>query len=196
MSTTITTMTPEQRVSKLFELLKISGKKEHISGNMTQLDHALRVANLAKIDSADEDTTLAELILNAGKITRRFDNTFGRKLRFSKKTCALVESNILDKRYLGGMAPEGLVSIIPKNIGIFMREILEAPIRVTIPMWGGPLSPTEMREFEKAPLFKQKMQLAVWDIAATKTTGDKPHALDTYRDMALRNLLMSMRMLY
>ncbi|KAJ2082950.1 hypothetical protein GGI16_007283 [Coemansia sp. S142-1] len=69
MSTTITTMTPEQRVSKLFELLEISGKKEHISGNMTQLDHALRVANLAKIDSADEDTTLAELILNAGKIT-------------------------------------------------------------------------------------------------------------------------------
>ncbi|KAJ2110786.1 hypothetical protein GGI16_000139 [Coemansia sp. S142-1] len=53
MSTSTTTMTPEQRESKLFELLKISGKKEHISGNMTQLDHALRVAYLAKIESAD-----------------------------------------------------------------------------------------------------------------------------------------------
>ncbi|KAJ2115949.1 hypothetical protein IW146_001909 [Coemansia sp. RSA 922] len=223
-----TTMTPEQGLSKLFELLEIFGKKEHISGNMPQLDHALRVANLSKIDSADEDTTLSELILNAGKITvtippydnykigdgvefiwsgydRNTINTFDsdvvddvivRKLGFSNKTSELVESNILAKRYLGGMAPEGLVSIISKNIGVIMREILEAPIRVTIPMWGGPLSPTEMREFEKDPLFKQKVQLAVWDIAAAKTTGDKPPALDTYRDMAIINLLMSMVTLY
>ncbi|KAJ2103185.1 hypothetical protein GGI09_000803 [Coemansia sp. S100] len=63
-------------------------------------------------------------------------------------------------------------------------------------MCGDLLSPTEMREFEQDPLFKQKLQLAVWDVAATKTTRDKPPALDTYRDMATRNLLMSMVTLY
>ncbi|KAJ2259143.1 hypothetical protein GGI01_003761 [Coemansia sp. RSA 376] len=94
------------------------------------------------------------------------------------------------------MTPEGLVSIIPRNIGIITPEDLVAGVEATILMCGSPLSPTEMSEFEKDPLFKQKMQLAVWDIAATKTTGDKPPALDTYRDMAIRNMLMSMRTLY
>ncbi|KAJ2020245.1 hypothetical protein GGI03_000570 [Coemansia sp. RSA 2337] len=228
MSTTTTTMTSEQRMSKLFKLLEISGKKEHISGNMAQLDHALQVANLAKIDSADKNTTLATLMLNTGGVmviippypgiavgdtaqllcsgysgntsdtfdSDVVDDVIVRKLGFSNKTSELVESNILAKRYLGGMTPEGLRSIIPKNIGIIKREDLVAGVRVTIPMWGGPLSPTEMREFEKDLLFKQKMQLAVWDVAATKTTGDKPPALDTYRDMAIRNMLMSMRTLY
>ncbi|KAJ2036531.1 hypothetical protein IW146_007055 [Coemansia sp. RSA 922] len=228
MSTSTTTMTPEQRVSKLFEQLEISGKKEHISGNMTQLDHALRVANLAMIESSDEDTILAALMLNTGGVTVTIppypgiavgdrvelfwsgydmntsgtigsddiDNTFVRKLGFSNKTSELVESNILAKRYLGSKTPEDLRSIIPKNIGIITREDLVAGVRVRIPMWGGPPSPTEMREFEKDPLFKQKVQLAVWDVAATKTTGDKPPALGTYRDMAIKNLLMSMKTLY
>ncbi|KAJ2466207.1 hypothetical protein GGI03_002238 [Coemansia sp. RSA 2337] len=228
MSTSTTTMTPEQRVSKLFEILEISGKKEHISGNMTQLDHALRVANFAKIESADEDTILAALMLDTGGIkvtippygnfeigdtiqiywngydktpsnaidSDEFDNTFARKLGFSNKTSELFESNVLAKRYLRSMTPEGLKSIIPKSMGIITREDLAAGVRVTIPMWGGPLSPTEMSEFEKDPLFKQKVQLAVWDVAATKTTGDRPPALDTYRDMAIRNLLMSMVTLY
>ncbi|KAJ2069815.1 hypothetical protein GGI08_000153 [Coemansia sp. S2] len=94
------------------------------------------------------------------------------------------------------MTPEGLVSIIPRNIGIITREDLVAGVEATILMCGDLLSPTEMREFEQDPLFKQKLQLAVWDVAATKTTRDKPPALDTYRDMATRNLLMSMVTLY
>ncbi|KAJ2052565.1 hypothetical protein GGI03_000897 [Coemansia sp. RSA 2337] len=228
MSTSTSTMTPEQRVSKLFKTLEISGKKEHVSGNMTQLEHALRVANFAKIESADEDTILAALMLDTGgiKVTIPPYNNFAvgdrvefylsgydrntseaveigevgdifvRKLGFSNKTCELVESNVFAKRYLGSMTPEGLESIIPKSMGIITREMAEAGVLVDIPLWGTPLSSTEMREFEKDPLFKQKVQLAVWDVAATKTTGDKPPALDTYRDMAIRNLLMSMGTLY
>ncbi|KAJ1913601.1 hypothetical protein GGI09_002404 [Coemansia sp. S100] len=221
-------MTPEQRVSKLFEILEISGKKEHISGNMTQLDHALRVANLAKIESADEDTILAALMLNTRGIkvtippysniaigdiievtwggyprntsnaidSDEFDNTFARKLGFSNKTSELVESNVLAKRYLGGMTAEDLGSIIPEGPGLITREDIAAGFQVRIPLWNSAPLPSDMREFEKDPLFKQKVQLAVWDVAATKTTGDKPPALDTYRDMAIRNLLMLMKTLY
>ncbi|KAJ2015944.1 hypothetical protein GGI14_003954 [Coemansia sp. S680] len=172
---------------------------------MTQLDHALRVANLAKVEGADKDTILAALMLDTDGIkvtippcgnfeigdtiqiywngydktpsnamdSDEFDNTFVRKLGFFNKTSELVE-----------------------NIGIITREDLVAGVEATILMCGDLLSPTEMREFEQDPLFKQKLQLAVWDVAATKTTRDKPPALDTYRDMATRNLLMSMVTLY
>ncbi|KAJ2862193.1 hypothetical protein GGH94_004424 [Coemansia aciculifera] len=216
-ASTATTMTPEQRVSKVFELLENSGKKEYVGGNMTQLDHALRVAYLAKREGADEETILAGLLLSAPRLsfepalTNDSSNTRDkkqtvhrptgqvpdfltidryeaddfsvRKLGFSTKTCELVESNVMAKRYL---------STIDPGYGDYTGSytvIFDAVPR-------SPLSPTEMREFEKDPLFKPKVQLAKWDAAATKTTDIKPPALDTYRDMAIRNILMSMRTLY
>ncbi|KAJ2874813.1 hypothetical protein GGH93_002120 [Coemansia aciculifera] len=225
-TSTATTMTPEQRVSKVFELLETSGKKEHISGKMTQLDHALQAAHLAKSEGADEETILAALMLNTGGISitiPKYDNlslgdtvklnwdgrarntsdTLDKKqtvkyptgqipaffgydryerddyaFGFSSKTCELVESNVLAKRYL-------LTTDLTFQTGANDGNT------VLISMKGGSLSPTEIHEFEKDPLFRQKVQLAKWDDAAAKATGVKPPALDTYRDMAIRNLKLA-----
>ncbi|KAJ2756974.1 hypothetical protein GGI19_000424 [Coemansia pectinata] len=227
-TSTATTMTPEQRVSKVFELLETSGKKEHISGKMSQLDHALQAAHLAKSEGADEETILAALMLNTGGISitipkydfeigdrielhwngraRNTSDTLDKKqtvqstvlydhdniatdyflgdsvnwgeLGFSNKTSELVESNVLAKRYL-------LTTDLTFQTGANDGNT------VLISMKGGLLSPTEIHEFEKDPLFRQKVQLAKWDDAAAKATGVKPPALDTYRDMAIRNLKLA-----
>ncbi|KAJ2864385.1 hypothetical protein GGH94_002943 [Coemansia aciculifera] len=210
-----TNKTPEQRVSKVFELLQTGSRKEYIGGKITQLDHALQAAYLSKNEGADEETILAALLLNIGHLipsteqhsgtrdkneatNRAFDIAgnysasggynyyaeFGanylRTLGFSNKTCELIESNVMAKRYL-----------LAKEPGYGDGAVL-----LFITLKGDPLLPTEMREFEKDSLFKQKVQLAKWDDAAAKATGVKPPVLDTYRDMAIRNLLMSMKMLY
>ncbi|KAJ2864369.1 hypothetical protein GGH94_002980 [Coemansia aciculifera] len=213
MSTFTTTMSPEQRVSMAFELLQAGSKKEYIGGEMTQLDHALQAAQLVKNEGADEETVLAALTRDIGfqipvkdimgltgdnyyifyTITDRAGNTsavdhdrvgaaYLRKLGFSKKTCELIESDVLAKRYLSTIAP-----VYQESLNNASRELLK--------LQGGPLSSTEMREFEKDPLFKQKVQFRKWNDAA-RTTGVKPPALDAYRDMATRNVLMSMRTPY
>ncbi|KAJ2017497.1 hypothetical protein GGI13_001439 [Coemansia sp. RSA 455] len=207
-----TTMTPEQRVSKVFEILKTGNKKEHVSGKMTQLDHALRVAQLAMNGDADEETVLAGLTIDIGHlITPSMVNADGdyyiyyqvtdqagnrsaidhgrlgadylRQTGFSNKTSELVESNIMAKRYL---LSTGFNFQIGPNDG----NIVLASMKL------GLLSPTEKHDFEKDPLFKQKVQLAKWNDAAVNTTEVKPPVLDTYRDMAIKNLLMSMKTLY
>ncbi|KAJ2059594.1 hypothetical protein GGI17_004296 [Coemansia sp. S146] len=208
-----TTMTPEQRVTMVFKLLE-SSSKEHIAGEMTQLDHALLTAQFAKNEGADEETTLATLLVNIGHLIPaieqrtishyRYDSLdslsgvagdasvidhgrvggeYLRNLGFSDKTCELIESNVLAKRYLSTIKPRPAL-IVDDHPVVRLRN------------WGGPLSSTEIQEFEKDPLFKQKVQLAKWDATATKATGAKPPTLDMYRDMAIRNLLLSIKMLY
>ncbi|KAJ2880917.1 hypothetical protein H4R27_004428 [Coemansia aciculifera] len=209
MSTSTTDMSPEQRVNTVFELLQISSKKEHIDGEMTQLDHALQAAQLAKNDGADEETILAALLLDIGSLiplTEQRSDTPGkegigykltdmartvgfhvssafRNLGFSNKTSELIESNVMAKRYILTVDPLYIDNSKPVTVSYAVLR-------------GGQLSPTEMAEFQKDPLFKQKVQLAKWDAAATKTADITPPALDTYRDMAIRNILMSMRTLY
>ncbi|KAJ2031863.1 hypothetical protein GGI03_000747 [Coemansia sp. RSA 2337] len=203
MSTSTTTMTLEQCIYKVLELLENSGKKEHISGKMTQLDHALHVANLAMREGADEETILAGLLIDISQHDKKqavqlptdqvssfipvdryeADDFIVRKLGFSNKTCELVESNIKAKRYLSATDPE-------------YNGYGEGAAIMFVTFRNNPLSPSDMRNFEMDPLFQQKVQLTKWDDAAAKVTGVKPPALDTYRDMVIRNLLMSKKTLY
>ncbi|KAJ2058642.1 hypothetical protein GGI17_004910 [Coemansia sp. S146] len=105
-----------------------------------------------------------------------------RNVGFSTKTCELVESNVLAKRYILTVDSQ------------YIDNSKAITVSYTV-IRGRTLLSTEIQEFEKNPLFKQKVQLTKWDDAA-KATGIKPAALDTYRDMAIRNISMSMRTLY
>ncbi|KAJ2253172.1 hypothetical protein GGI13_002852 [Coemansia sp. RSA 455] len=203
-----TTMTLEQRVSKVFEILQTGSKKEHVSGKMMLLDHALRVAQLAMNDGADEETVLAALTIDIGHLVSpsmvnadrdfyiyyqvtdmvgnvsaidhgRLGADYLRQLGFSSKTCELVESNVMTRRYLDALA----------------REDIESNVVESNPAHGYVYA-VNWLAFEKDPLFKQKVQLAKWNDAAVNTTEVKPPVLDTYRDMAIKNLLMSMKTLY
>ncbi|KAJ2252181.1 hypothetical protein GGI13_003436 [Coemansia sp. RSA 455] len=203
MSTTTTTMPPEQRVSKVFELLENSGKKEHISGKMTQLDHALHVANLAMREGADEETILAGLLIDISQHDKKqavqlptnqapdfmavdryeADDFSPSNYGFSYKTCELATSISLANSYYSTKKFES------GDYTGTATMIFDAVPR-TLPL------PAEILNFEKDPLFKQKVQLAKWDNAATNITGVKPPALGKYRDMAFRNLYMSEQTLY
>ncbi|KAJ2062853.1 hypothetical protein GGI17_002138 [Coemansia sp. S146] len=196
-----TTMSPEQRVNTVFELLETASKKKHVGGKTTELVHALQVTQLAKNDSADEETILAALMVNVGRLIPsmeqrsiprfvydptdiltekpeisndidhgRVGGEYLRQFGFSKKTCELIESQVLAKRYL---------STIDPNFNADGYLILPFPLFTL---------PTERHVFEKDPLFKQKVQLMKWDDAASKAIASNLPALDIYRDMAIRNL--------
>ncbi|KAJ2492302.1 hypothetical protein IWW37_001614 [Coemansia sp. RSA 2050] len=204
-TSTATTMSPEQRVTTVFQLLQNANKKGYMGEKVTQLEHALQAAQLAKKDGADEETILAALLHDIGHFCPLADRCGGthdkgldachktettmdigvidhdkagalylHKLGFPKKTCELIESHVLAKRYLSAKDPT-------YQMGLSTASEQSLKLR------GGPLTPTEIRDFEKDPLFKQKVQIRKWDDAA-KVIGAKPPALDTYRDMAIRNL--------
>ncbi|KAJ2042990.1 hypothetical protein GGI03_000957 [Coemansia sp. RSA 2337] len=211
-----TTVSLEQRVSKAFELLEDAGKKEHVGGKVTRLDHALQVAQLAKNEDADDETILAALLYDIGHLIRlqeksslssysydpldrlvasarnthaidhgrigaksmsavdygRIGGEYLRQLGFPKKTCELIESDVMARRYILTVDPQRLIT--PAVVSV-VHEMYRA----------SPLSPTEMREFEKDPLFKQKVQMRRWNYFI-KVSEDDPAPLDTYREMAIR----------
>ncbi|KAJ2744739.1 hypothetical protein GGI20_002708 [Coemansia sp. BCRC 34301] len=200
-----TTMTPEQRVATVFQLLQNATKTSYMGEKVSQLEHALQAAHHAKKDGADEETILAALLHDIGHLcpakeqcceTRgknwaAFHSTeatmdvgvvdhdkvgaeYLRQLGFPKKTCELIESHVLAKRYLSAIDPS-------------YHMDLSSASKQSLKLQGGPFTTAEMRAFEKDPLFKQKVQIRKWEDAA-KVPGAKSPALDTYRDMAIRNL--------
>ncbi|KAJ1818704.1 hypothetical protein LPJ60_004177 [Coemansia sp. RSA 2675] len=199
------TMTPEQRVATVFQLLQNASKTSFMGEEITQLEHALQGAQLAKKDGADEATILAILLHDIGhlcpstepctntssKVWAAFHKTnvtadineinharlgaeYLHKLGFSEKTCELIDSHIVAKRYLSAKDPEYLAKL---SVGS----------KQSLKLHGGPFTPAEMREFEKDPLFKVKVQIRKWEEAA-RVPGVKTPTLDAYCEMAIRNL--------
>ncbi|KAJ2487439.1 hypothetical protein IWW37_005238 [Coemansia sp. RSA 2050] len=199
------TMAPEQRVTTVFQLLQNASKTSYMGEEVTQLEHALQGAQLAKKDGADEATILAILLHDIGHLcpsTETCSNTSGKvwaafhktnvtadineinharlgaeylhKLGFPEKTCELIDSHIVAKRYLSAKDPEYLAKL---SVGS----------KQSLKLHGGPFSSAEMREFEKDPLFKVKVQIRKWEEAA-RVPGAKTPTLDTYREMAVRSL--------
>ncbi|KAJ2043722.1 hypothetical protein H4S04_004954 [Coemansia sp. S16] len=184
-----TSMSPEQRVSTVFQTLEIARKVDVVIGITTMLDSTLEVAHIVKLHGADDETILAALLQDIGiycplpdnweEIFDKDENAFNnydsgaeylRKFGFPEKTCKLIESGILAKRYLATTDPMYL------NVFDFSEE-----------SWKEPLSPEEMSKLEKDELFQQKVWIRKWNfcrLSGLPTT----HSLDTYRDMAIRNI--------
>ncbi|KAJ2066488.1 hypothetical protein GGI08_001844 [Coemansia sp. S2] len=205
-------MTPEQRVSAMFALLANAGKKEYVGGRMLPMDHALRIAKLAKDDGADEETVLAALFFNIGHFVPSVEQrdrihslgpsteklssglrvagiSFGgspaentidhgkigaeylRQLGFPNKTCELVESQSSARSYISTIDPT-----FSRNY-----ETQDPLLTYTV------ASLLNTGKFENGPYFDPKVKLVKWEVAAAKVDTEPP-ALDTYRDMAIRNI--------
>ncbi|KAJ2039366.1 hypothetical protein GGI01_001645 [Coemansia sp. RSA 376] len=195
MTTSTTTTTPEQRVTTLFKLLENGSNKQHIDGKMSQLDQALHVTQLVGKDGADPETLLAALFQDVGHVCpapegsaeaddededkdedakstidyRMRGANYLRQLGFPKKTCDLVESDVMGKRYVAALVP-------------MYEELISSASKELLKLQGGPFTPTEAQAFEKDPLFKEKVLLVNCNFAA-KVTEDKPPALETYRGL-------------
>ncbi|KAJ2256754.1 hypothetical protein GGI13_001092 [Coemansia sp. RSA 455] len=199
-----TTMSLEQRVSMLFKLLEAGSKKEYIAGKVTKLDHDLQVAYLAKNEGADEQTILAALFLDIGHTviqektllnSYRYDPLdrlvasatnpsvidYGRVgaeylriLGFPEKMTALFKRDVMAQRYLLATDPT-------------YQTYLNSISMETYKVQGSPLSPTEIREYEKDPLFQKMVQIRGWDAIVVYDRTKLP-ALDTYRDMIIKNM--------
>ncbi|KAJ2881499.1 hypothetical protein H4R27_004048 [Coemansia aciculifera] len=186
-----TTMSREERVSTVFQTLEQARNVEAIIGLTTQLDSALEAAHIAQFHGADEETILAALLQDIGRYCPRPDNwedrvnnpdaysavddyepgaDYLRKFGFPKKTCELIESDMMAKCYI--------VATHPTLLGKFPE---------TTSIWAVSLSPERMSELEKDPLFQQKVRIKMYKIR-TWTNGSTPPRLDAYRDMAIRNM--------
>jgi len=139
---------------------------------------------------ADNETILAALFHDIGHICPsdsietmgiygvadhdKIGYQFLRMNGMSEKVCQLVLGHVQAKRYLTGIDSE------------YFANLSEAS-QATLLLQGGPMSPSEVADFELDPLFNAKINMRSWDEQA-KVVGLSVPDIDFYRPMLFKHL--------
>ena len=169
----------EATVDHLLELLE-SAHGEYFGEPVTQLEHALQCAQLARAAGADDEFVAAALLHDIGHLIADGDEIgaphhdeigadFLRELGCGERIADLVAGHVPAKRYLTAVKPE------------YYSQLSEVS-KQTLTRQGGPMSPKEVSEFAKDPRHMDKLRLRAWDECAKEPAAQVPE-LDTYREL-------------
>ncbi len=178
------------RVERALAGLGLGQGRDYIGEPVSQLEHALQCAALARAARAPAHEVLAALFHDIGHLiapagTSEMDGlgivdhegigaAWLKTLGFDAQVCALVGAHVEAKRYLTCRKPG------------YAERMSEAS-RGTLAFQGGPMSEAEASRFEADPLFASKVRVRSWDEAA-KQSGKKVPALESYVDLIREHL--------
>src|SRR5262249_38905932 len=146
-------------VEEILTLLRNSATQGYFGEPVTQLEHALQCAELAKFAGGDRDVVIAALLHDIGHLLdgERHDDIgviahddagaawlAGRG--FSGRVVQLVGGHVAAKRYLTATNPDYMACLSPASVH-------------TLSLQGGPMTADEARAFERDPLFRDKLRL-------------------------------------
>jgi phosphonate degradation associated HDIG domain protein len=167
---------------EISDLFSRHGGGAYFGESVTQLDHALQAAHFAAEDGAPDELVVAALLHDIGHLLQatpddladwhtdaRHEVEGGAWLakRFSPEISDPVRLHVPAKRYLCATDP-GYVAMLS-----------EASI-VTLKLQGGPMSATEVMQFEREPFYRQALQVRRCDDRG-KIAGLKIRGLADYR---------------
>ncbi|MDR3646026.1 MAG: HD domain-containing protein [Candidatus Babeliales bacterium] len=184
-------LSDEPTLNNLFELLEQGANQDYIGEPVSQLEHALQCGQLALDSNSDTETILAAFLhdighLCASKDAKQMDG-FGvaqheligaeyiKKLGFSTKVTELMKSHVDAKRYL-----------IHKKGDQYYNQLSDAS-RETLKRQGGMMTATEAQLFEADLLFKEKIELRLWDEKA-KIKDAKTKDLNFFKELCIKHL--------
>lgn len=164
--------------------------QESYGESVTQTEHMVQRAQLAKQERFDEEVILAAFFHDIGHFlehaptermgelgAQQHDKLGGNYLRplgFSERIAQLVESHVAAKRYLTFHEPA-------------YYETLSEASKQTLEYQGGPMKSEEAQAFEQDALFELMIKMRQWDDEA-KVPDQPVKNLDYYRQMCLRYL--------
>ena len=167
------------------------GGEAYAGEKVTQLEHMVQTAELAKKQGFDEEVILAAFLHDIGHICvpvhsenemegfgiqdhEEVGADFLAQKGFSKKVIQLVQSHVDAKRYLTYRNPH------------YYEQLSEAS-KKTLEYQGGKMSAEEAAIFEQDPLFALFIQMRKWDEQA-KIEGLPSLELEYYSQLLLKNL--------
>ena len=178
------------RIERALAGLQLGLGRDYIGEPVSQLEHALQCAALARAARAPAHEVLAALFHDIGHLIAPAGSAemaglgivdheglgaaWLRALGFDPRVCALVGAHVETKRYL-----------TLRKAGY--AERMSAASRGTLAFQGGPMREDEAQRFEADPLFAAKVRVRSWDEAA-KQPGKKVPELDSYIDLIREHL--------
>jgi phosphonate degradation associated HDIG domain protein len=171
---------------EILKLLRESGGQAYYGEAVTQLEHALQAAQLARDAGASEEAVVAALLHDIGHLvdTGRLHERLGvidhdragaeylQARGFPARIVSLVEGHVDAKRYLVATNAAYAARLSPSSVA-------------TLALQGGPMSAEEAAAFERDPLFREKLRLRSWDEQA-KVPGAACAPLEDYEALIAR----------
>lgn len=179
---------------EIIALYQQYGSEEYAGEAVTQLEHMVQAAELARQEGSGDDLVLAAFLHDIGHIcvTANEQNSMSglgvqdhesvgadylREKGFSKRVIRLVESHVEAKRYL------------TRKDESYYAQLSEAS-KQTLAFQGGRMSQEEADAFEQYPLFREIIRLRLWDEQAKIEKAEIPD-LGYYRDLIISHLQRS-----
>lgn len=186
----MTEATPEQKVDRLFNYMEKRGQSFY-DEVVTQLEHALQCAALAKQNNASSTLITGALLHDIGHIILDEHN--------ADKTFLDIDLNHeeIGAQYMAPFFPDAVTTPIRLHVpakrylcttdASYHDGLSEASKRSFI-VQGGIMSDHEREAFEQIPHFRDALTLRRWDDLA-KVKGLETAALETYRDIVQQCLI-------
>ncbi len=160
------------------------GMHAYLGEQVTQQEHALQAADLARSSGATAALIVASLLHDIGHILvedaqgAQYSNVDAHhdeagaawcEERFGPHVADPIRWHVEAKRFLVASDPS------------YMSTLSEASLH-TLHLQGGPMSVEEMNTFRHRPGFENAIQLRLWDDLA-KVPGQRVPELDSYREL-------------
>ena len=169
---------------EVMRLFAEKGSDAYFGENVSNLEHSLQTAALARQAGVADTLIAAALLHDIGHLLHGFGEDIADRgidarhevageawlrTRFEPATTEPVRMHVDAKRYLCRIDYEYAQNLSPSSL-------------LSLKLQGGPFSDAEMREFESRLWHAEALLLRRWDDAA-KIPGLNVPGLDTYRDI-------------
>ena len=169
------------RIDEITALLEGASDRDYIGEGVSQLEHALQTAALARRAGAPREEILAALLHDIGHRSNPdaaadavgvlghddIGATYLESLGFDEEVTGLVRGHVAAKRYLVATRPMYAQRLSTASVASLERQ-------------GGPMAPDECRHFREDPRWEARVRLRSWDDAA-KVRGLEVLRLAAYR---------------
>ena len=184
-------MTDDSRATadRILEFLSTEGTAEYHGERVSQLEHALQAAHLARQEGAGEVEVIAALLHDIGHIWpvegRQMTSVgvvshdaIGARvltgLGFSFDVADIVSGHVAAKRYLVATDEDYAEQLSDVSVESLRNQ-------------GGPMSPGEVVAFRESANWQSKVRVRIWDDRA-KTPGADVPGLESYREVLTAHL--------
>ena len=162
-------------IDDIMSLFETKGSAEYGGEKVSQLEHALQAAHLAKTENAPPNMIVAALLHYIGHLLDDGPEAAHEHAghawvcqHFPPEVSEPVRLHVAAKRYLCATDAKYLQRLSPASVQ-------------SLHVQGGPMTDTELDAFEEQPFYSQAVSLRHWDDQA-KTENLAVPGLDTYRE--------------
>jgi 2-amino-1-hydroxyethylphosphonate dioxygenase (glycine-forming) len=182
----------ERIAEEIIDLYSLYGEEEYSGEKVSQLEHMVQAAQLARAEGYNDEVVLAAFLHDVGHIAEKVTESnamdgfgiqdheaigaaFLTERGFSFRLTRLVESHVAAKRYLT-LRESGY------------HDKLSEASKKTLEFQGGPMSDEEADLLEEDILFREIIQMRRWDEAAKREHMPIP-SMDIFRQLIIQHLI-------